>query len=114
MLGCISMPGVDVVLIQVATPAMELRAGWKIATLVCNGYSYFQQRAHWLFSSSISRCLMGELGFPFRRLAICEGLSYAIETTVTTVNLKHAYQTHHRVQGLRLPWFSGEKKEKPF
>lgn len=56
---------------------------------------------------------MGELGFPFRRLAICEGLSYAIEITVTTVNLKHAYPTHHRVQGLLLPWFSGGKKKNP-
>ena len=54
---------------------------------------------------------MGELGFPFRRLATREGLSYAIEITVTIVNLKHAYPTHRRVQGLRLPWFSGGKRK---
>ena len=71
---------------------------------------YFQQRVHLLFSSNISRCLMRDLGFPFRRLAICGGLSYAIETTMTTVNLKH--QTHHRVQGLGLPWFSEKQTNK--
>lgn len=53
---------------------------------------------------------MRELGFPLRRLAICGGLSYAIETTMTTVNLKH--QTHHRVQGLGLPWFSEKQTNK--
>ena len=57
---------------------------------------------------------MGELGFPFRRLATREGLSYAIEITVTLVNLKHAYPTHRRVQGLRLPWVFWGEKEKPF
>lgn len=40
-----------------------------------------------------------------------EGLA-TIEPTMTTVDLKHIYQTHYRVQGLGLPWFSDKQTNK--
>lgn len=40
-----------------------------------------------------------------------EGLA-TIEPTMTTVDLKPIYQTHYRVQGLGLPWFSDKQTNK--